>query len=150
MLYSRDSEDWVTWTAFKLLERYADRTWWFDLVNLAMTKNPGLVLPTGWEDVPEVQLWQHVPSPCGYESANRERMRWSNNDAWVKRSHNPKPVEGKSEIDVILRNSVLVVFAEAKLGSDISPITKYDPQRNQIVRNIDCVLDQARNRVAMF
>jgi hypothetical protein len=42
------------------------------------------------------------------------------------------------------------VFAEAKLGSDITPSTTYDPLRNQIVRNIDCVLDQAEDRVPMF
>jgi hypothetical protein len=77
-------------------------------------------------------------------------MRQSNNKAWVKRSRHPRPVEGKSEIDVIFRNCALVVFAEAKLDSDISLITKYDPDRNQIVRNIDCVLDRAAGRVPMF
>ena len=44
----------------------------------------------------------------------------------------------------------MLIFVEAKLGSDVSQITKYDPLRNQIVRNIDCALDQAGSRVPMF
>jgi hypothetical protein len=77
-------------------------------------------------------------------------MRRSDNPDWVARSYDPKPVEGESEIDIILRNCSLMVFVEAKLGSDISLRTKYDPQRNQIVRNIDCVLDQAKGRTPIF
>jgi hypothetical protein len=145
-----ESEDWVTWTVFGLLERCTRTAWWSDLVKLARIENPGLMLPAGWDEIPEVRLWQSVPSPCGYETASRDRMRRSNNKAWMKRSHDPRPVEGESEIDVILRNRVLVVFAEAKLGSDISSSTTYDPHRNQIVRNIDCVLDRAEGRVPMF
>jgi hypothetical protein len=150
MLYSKASEDWVTWTVFGLLEKYTHTAWWFDLVKLARSENPRLILPPGWDEIPEVLLWQCVPSPCRYETASRDRMGRSNNKAWVKRSNDPRPVEGESEIDVILRNSALVVFAEAKLGSDISSSTTYDPHRNQIVRNIDCVLDQAEGRVPMF
>jgi hypothetical protein len=77
-------------------------------------------------------------------------MRRSDNPDWVARSYDPKPVEGESEIDIILRNCSLMVFVEAKLGRDISLRTKYDPQRNQIVRNIDCVLDRAKGRTAIF
>jgi hypothetical protein len=150
MLYSKASEDWVTWTVFGLLERCAPTAWWPDLVKLARIENPRLMLPPGWDEIPEVRLWQPVPSPCGYETASRDRMRQSNKETWVKRSHNPRSVECESEIDVMLRNSVLVVFAEAKLGSDISSSTTYDPRRNQIVRNIDCVLDRAEGRVPMF
>jgi hypothetical protein len=150
MLYSEASEDRVTWTVFGLLERYARTSWWFDLVKLARTENPRLNLSLGWDEIPEVRLWRCVPSPRGYETASRDRMRRSNNRAWAKRSDDLRPVEGESEIDVTLQNSVLVVFAEAKLGSDISSSTKYDPHRNQIVRSIDCVLDRAEGRAPMF
>ena len=92
------------------------------------------MLPAGWDETPEVRLCQSVPSSCGYETAGRDRMRRSKNEAWVKRSHEAEPVEGESETDVILRNSVLVIFAEDKLGSDISSRTTYDRHRNQIVR----------------
>lgn len=150
MLFSNASEDWVTWTAFGLLESVAADAWWADLVALAKAENPRLDPPPGWEQTPEVRLWQTIASPVGYEKASRERMRSSGDSARVARSHDPKPVEGLSEIDVILRNRVMIVFAEAKLGSDISASTTYDPRRNQIVRNIDCVLDQAGAQVPMF
>jgi hypothetical protein len=150
MLNSNASEDWVTWTVFRLLERYAPTTWWPDLVDLAKDENPRLSLPSNWQEIPEISLWECVASPRGYENASRERMRRSNDPAWVARSHNPKPVEGESEIDIILRNRGVLVFAEAKLGSDVSPSTTYDPHRNQIIRNIDCVLDRAEGRVPIF
>lgn len=150
ILYSEASEDWVTWTVFRLLERCTRSTWWSHIVNLARTENQRLTLPAGWEETPKVCLWHCVPSPSGYEMASRDRMRRSNDEAWVKRSNNSRPVEGQSEIEVILQNKVLVVFAEAKLGSDISLTTTYDPDRNQIVRNIDCLLDQVNDRVPMF
>jgi|GraSoi_2013_60cm_1033757.scaffolds.fasta_scaffold14962_3 hypothetical protein len=123
MLYYKTSEDWVTWTVFALLKRYAPKTWWSDLVKLARVQNSRLILPSGWEETPEVKLWECVPSPPRYETASRARMQRSNNKVWVKRSDDPRPVEGESEIDIILRNRVLVIFAEAKLGSDISSST---------------------------
>jgi hypothetical protein len=150
ILYSGNSEDWVTWTVFRLLQSSAAASWWTDLLGLARAENPNLVLPSGWDETPKVRLWEPVSSPCGYESASRERMRTSENKAWVERSRIGKPVEGDSEIDVVLENKALLIFAEAKLGSDISLDTKYDPRRDQITRNIDCVLDQAKDRVPMF
>jgi hypothetical protein len=149
ILYSRSSEDWVTWTVFRLLE-HAVTSWWADLVALAIAENPRLTLPPRWEQIPLIQPWETVPSPLKYEKASRERMRRSDITAWIDRSRDPKPVEGPSEIDLILRNDALVVFVEAKLGSDISLRTKYDPARNQIVRNVDCLLDHAGNRSALF
>jgi hypothetical protein len=150
ILSSKTSEDWVTWSAFTLLERTAPATWWQRLVMLARANNPTLTLPFGWEAKPQVRLWAAVPSPSAYEAASRERMRLSTDAAWIARSQDPRPVEGASEIDITLHNSVLAVFAEAKLGSDISLRTTYDPKRNQIIRNIDCVLDRTKNQAPMF
>jgi hypothetical protein len=55
-------------------------------------------------------------------------------------------VEGNSEIDLIIESSSLLIYIEAKLDSDISMRTTHDPARNQIIRNIDCLLDSARGR----
>src|SRR5262249_13354625 len=77
MVHAKASEDWVTWTAFGLLERFAPTTWWPDLVALAKADNPRLELPAGWDDIPEVRLWETVSAPRGYETASRERMRTS-------------------------------------------------------------------------
>ena len=44
----------------------------------------------------------------------------------------------------------MLVFIEAKLESDISLRTTHDPSRNQVVRNIDCLLDQVKERIPLF
>ena len=43
-----------------------------------------------------------------------------------------------------------MVFVEAKLGSDVYASTTYDPLRNQIVRNIDCAIEEAGGRQPLF
>jgi hypothetical protein len=149
ILRSPNSEDWVTWTAFALLERCAPATWWPHLVAVAKCENPVLALPAGWDEVPELRLWQSVRSPPDYERMSRERMARSDDELWRLRSRDPRPVEGSSEIDVTLGNGALLVCIEAKLGSDVSPGTKYDPDRNQILRNVDCAIDLADGRTPM-
>jgi hypothetical protein len=150
MLYSPISEDWLTWSVFALLERYASTEWWAALVDLARQENARLTMPAGSHQVPQIQLWQTLPSPTDYERASRERMQLCDNPAWVVRSSDPRPVEGPSEIDITFRNDALLVFVEAKLTSDVSLATTYDPWRNQIVRNIDCVLDRAGDLTPAF
>jgi hypothetical protein len=150
VLFSNASEDWVTWTAFRLLKSCTPNSWWPGLVSLAKSNNPSLSLPPDWNETPEIKLWETTTSPAAYESTSRKRMRSSGNPAWIARGANPKPVEGLSEIDVILQNATMLIFVEAKLGSDISQRTTYDPKRNQIVRNIDCLIDQAQERVPVF
>jgi hypothetical protein len=150
MLCSSTSEDWVTWTAFWLLKTPTPETWWANFVELVCAENSPLSLPHGWEQKPEDRLWETVASPEEYETASRHRMRWSGDTKWVARSYKPAPVEGPSEIDVTLCNATMLVFVECKLGSDISLCTEYDPRRNQIVRNIDCLLDKAGGRFPIF
>jgi hypothetical protein len=96
MLFSSASEDWVTWTAFGLLQSLTPHTWWPDLVALAKAENSRLDLPAGWEETPGVCLWETIASPVGYERASRKRMRSSGDPEWVARSQDPKPVEGMS------------------------------------------------------
>ena len=120
ILHSPNSEDWVTWNAFAIVQRLAPEEWWRHLVDLAKAENPLLTMPDGWHEKPTVTLWRCVPAPSGYESASRARMRDSAVSDWVARSENPGPVEGDSEIDISIHNSVLTLFVEAKLGSDIS------------------------------
>ncbi len=77
-------------------------------------------------------------------------MRTSTDAAWQARARSAKPVEGESEIDIILKSPVLTVFIEAKLGSDISGYTTYDPSRNQIARNIDVLLETCQDTQPVF
>jgi hypothetical protein len=150
MLNSPRSEDWVTWNMFQLLLSQQTDAWWVWMQDAARARNPELLLPELTGAAPEVELWCVVPPPPAYEAASRERMRRSDNARWVARSHDPKAVEGQSEIDIVLRHERALVYIEAKLGSDVALSTTYDPARNQITRNIDCLLEAVGERMPIF
>jgi len=77
-------------------------------------------------------------------------MLASGNLKWVLRAKVPEPVECPSEIDIVFEHDKFLAVVESKLGSDVSMITKYDPQRNQIIRNIDCLIENAGHRTPIF
>ena len=68
----------------------------------------------------------------------------------LQRAANPRSVEGPTEVDAVFEGSEFLVFVEAKLGSDISEQTTYDPLRNQIEQNIDCAIEEAGDRQPLF
>src|SRR5438876_213681 len=77
-------------------------------------------------------------------------MLASTNTEWASRARAAEPVEGPSEVEIIFDHDQFLVYIEAKLRSDISMRTTYDPQRNQIIRNIDCLIAGAGNRKPIF
>ena len=137
---SANSEDWVTWNTFAMLRQVAPDNWWPQLLSLARKDNPQLNIVASSE-TPVISLWECLKAPRAYEHANRIRMKTSGNAEWERRALSAASVEGESEIDIILRTSKMTCFIEAKLGSDVSSSTTYDPVRNQIGRNIDCLLE---------
>jgi hypothetical protein len=149
MLQSPRSEDWVTWNALNLVLSCRPNTWWSQLLEQIMHANPNLQLPAP-TTVPRVRFWQTVASPKEYEALSRERMRGSTDLMISARSRATEPVEGDSEIDLIIESPVFLIYIEAKLDSDISMRTTHDPARNQIIRNIDCLLKSARGRIPLF
>ena len=112
--------------------------------------NPELRFPLDDRPLPRPVLWSSISAPVGYEAQSRIRMRNSGSAEWVLRASNPDPVEGKSEIDVAFEHDQYLIYVEAKLGSDISMDTKYDLQRNQIARNIDCLIANSARRLPIF
>jgi hypothetical protein len=54
------------------------------------------------------------------------------------------------QIDIAFDHEQFLVYVEAKLGSDIAMNTKYNPQRNQMIRNIDCLIASAGDRKPIF
>jgi hypothetical protein len=148
ILHSPDSEDWVTWNFFQIMFRQHPSGWWGHLVSAARRRNANLNFPFDDRSLPHPVLWSSVATPAGYETQSRVRMQTSGNREWILRASNPDPVEGSSEIDVTFDHDQFLVYVEAKLGSDVSMNTKYDPQRNQIVRNIDCLIESAGERDA--
>ncbi len=147
---SPNSEDYVTWNMFNLLPQAVGDRWWRVLLELAATPNPAASQGLDSTVPPELEFWQVVPSPTRYEATSRDRMRRSGIAEWSLRAASPAPVEGASEIDLVLSDEQQLIFIEAKLGSDISSRTTYDPQRNQTIRNIDCLLERCGKRVPAF
>jgi hypothetical protein len=150
ILHSANSEDWVTWNFFRILLRQYPSGWWGHLVSAARRRNLELTSALDYRALPALKLWTSVRSPLEYEARSRARMLTSQNPEWVSRAQAPDPVEGASEIDIAFEEDRFLVFVEAKLGSDVSTSTRHDPERNQIVRNIDCLIDQAGDRVPVF
>jgi RNA polymerase sigma factor (sigma-70 family) len=150
ILHSPNSEDWVTWNFFQILLKQYPSAWWAHVVKAARMRNSDLNFPLDDGSLPTPRFWTLVRSPSEYEAQRRARMLASGNVEWTARARMPEPVEGASEIDIICEHHNFVVFIEAKLGSDVSMSTTYDPQRNQIIRNIDCLIANAGRRTPIF
>jgi hypothetical protein len=150
ILTSPNSEDWVTWNAFTIAQDLAPHLWWQHLVSLAVHDQAAAATIVDTDSVPKVTLWRSLPAPKVYEAQQRARMRVSTLPATMARSFGESAVEGESEIDIIIEVSNATVFIEAKLGSDISARTTHDSSRNQIIRNIDCLLDVAGTTTPYF
>ena len=147
---SSSSEDYVTWNILQLLSLLNKSDWWKEILSCAKKYNPDIEINFQEDDLPICQTWPHLPSPIEYEKNSRKRMSQSRNPEWVARSKNPLPVEGLSEIDIFFEGTNYVVFIEAKLFRDLSMNTTYDPERNQIVRNIDILLDTCIGKIPAF
>jgi hypothetical protein len=150
ILHSPNSEDWVTWNFFQILLDHYPTGWWGQMVSCARRRNPHLDFPFDDLSLPALKLWTTVPAPVEYEAQSRARMLASKNPEWMSRARTPDPVEGPSEIDIAFEHKDFLIFVEAKLGSDLSMKTSYDPARNQIARNIDCLLEKAAGRAPLF
>jgi hypothetical protein len=150
ILHSPNSEDWVTWNFFQILLAEHPSEWWSHILGAARQRNPDLVFSFDDRSLPLHELWKSVRSPLEYEARSRERMLASKSPASISRANNLRPVESPSEIDIAIEHDKFVVFIEAKLGSDVTKSTKHDPLRNQIIRNIDCLIETAGERAPIF
>jgi hypothetical protein len=144
------SEDYVTWNMMRLLQLTDACLWWPKLLALARKENPSSIFPGMENEFPELDVWQKCLSPQEYERLSRERMAHSNNPSLVARSKNASPVEGETEVDLVIRGRSYLIHVEAKLESDVSMKTTYDPDRNQIIRNVDVLLEESNHRVPIF
>lgn len=142
MLTSPSSEDWVSWTVFRTLERQP--AWWPELLRLASLADIDATA------IPTMRLWRALSSPRAYEMASRARMAASTNDAHRDRANDPSPVEGATEVDIVIEGAGVLWYLEAKLHSDLSASTTHDPTRNQLARNIDVLMERAGGRRALM
>jgi hypothetical protein len=55
-----------------------------------------------------------------------------------QRQHKPiGSIEGSTEVDLVIESEASVVFVEVKMAAEPSSGTKADPERNQLIRNLD-------------
>ena len=157
-LASPNSEDAVTWSVFRLLERhFADQPWLSELLPLA-----GCELAVS--DTPQVSFWEkgypprsrllwlldNLDHPRVAESRgarrdpNRLRIVQQNltayrrrvQDGYVRGKHK-WVLEGATEFDALIRCPGLLVAVEAKLYSDVATDVTWDTGRDQIARVVD-------------
>jgi hypothetical protein len=106
---SENSEDAITWNVFRTFRQIDPRLWYPSLFRKSFPDSD-----PGNPRFVTVELWFRERPPATLQHR-----------------------EGPSEIDVMIKTPSDVWFIEAKYKSDISRRTKYAPNRNQIIRNID-------------
>lgn len=111
-LRSENSEDVLTWNVFRSLHKVRPSLWLPSFFNRAFAGE--LAEQT---QVVNLDLWPRITPPPALRLFQKD--------------------EGESEIDVKIETERLVCFIEAKYKSDISTRTKNNPERDQIIRNLD-------------
>lgn len=121
-LRSENSEDAITWNVFRTMQQIDPKIWLPRLFQISF--NEQLQLNS---DIVKVILWKSIEPPKSLETK-----------------------EGPSEVDIIIETEEFVWSIEAKYKSDISKKTTHDPNRNQIIRNIDVGSHYAKNKDFYF
>jgi hypothetical protein len=120
-LGSENSEDAMTWNVFKTLEKSNPECWFSEIF-------PQIILDKDEQFIdPMLKFWDKFFPP-------------------LLRSF----PEGSTQIDLTIETSNKLIFIEAKYKADISKNTKYDPNRDQIIRNIDVGSWAAKKRAKEF
>jgi hypothetical protein len=120
-LGSENSEDAMTWNVFKTLEKSNPESWFSEIFpQIKLDKDEQFMDPM-------LRFWDKFFPPM---------LR-----------HFP---EGETHVDLTFETSNKLIFIEAKYKADISKKTKHDPNRDQIIRNIDVGTWAAKKRVKEF
>jgi len=120
-LGSENSEDAMTWNVFKTLEKSNPESWFSGIF-------PQIILDKDEQFIdPLLRFWdKHFPP--------------------LLRS----VPEGETHVDLTVETSKKLIFIEAKYKEDISKNTTHDPNRDQIIRNIDVGSWAAKKRAKEF
>ena len=120
-LGSENSEDAMTWNVFKTLEKSNPERWFSEIF-------PQIILDKDEQFIdPMLKFWDKYFPPL-LRSAP----------------------EGETHADLTIETSNKLIFVEAKYKADISKKTKHDPNRDQIIRNIDVGSWAAKKRSKEF
>jgi hypothetical protein len=120
-LGSENSEDALTWNVFKTLGKSNPEKWFSKIF-------PQIILDEDEQFIaPMLRFW----------------------DKYFPPMYRPFP-EGETHADLTIETSNKLIFIEVKYKADISKNTKHDPNRDQIIRNIDVGSWAAKKRVKEF
>jgi len=120
-LGSENSEDAMMWNVFKTLEKSNPEKWFSEIF-------PQIILENDEQFIdPMLRFWEKYFPPL---------LR-------------PFP-EGETHVDLTIETSKKLIFIEAKYKADISKKTTHDPNRDQIIRNIDVGTWAAKKRAKEF
>ena len=121
-LRSENSEDAVSWNVFRSLKQIDPTIWLPEIFKTTFQKEFSYSCISV-----EVLLWERLNPPSTLTTP-----------------------EGQTEVDIIIETNDFVWFIEAKYKSDISMRTTHDPNRNQIIRNIDVGLEYVKGKDFYF
>jgi hypothetical protein len=120
-LGSENSEDAMMWNVFKTLEKTNPKNWFSKIF-------PQIILDKDEQFIdPMLRFWDKYLPP-------------------LLRSF----PEGETHIDLSIETSNKLIFIEAKYKGDISKNTKHDPNRDQIIKNIDVGTWAAKRKAKEF
>ena len=120
-LGSENSEDAMTWNVFKTLEKSNPESWFPEIF-------PQIILDKDEQFIaPMLRFWEKYFPP-------------------LLRSF----PEGETHVDLSIETSNKLIFIETKYKADISKNTTHDPNRDQIIRNIDVGSWAAKKRAKAF
>ena len=113
---SSNSEDAVTWSIMRTLERRGPARWLHTAMQKGLARAGNDQAAASFpEDSPRFAFWQKVPPPPSLATP-----------------------EGSTEFDVLaFVGEGALVSIEAKVGAALSSGTTYDPTRNQFIRTLD-------------
>jgi len=120
-LGSENSEDAMMWNVFKTLEKSNPEKWFSEIF-------PQIILDKDEQFIdPMLRFWDKYFPP-------------------LLRSF----PEGEMHVGLTIETTNKLIFIEAKYEADISKSTKHDPNRDQIIRNIDVGTWAAKKRAKAF
>lgn len=120
-LGSANSEDALTWNLFMTLAKSDPETWFSEIFSPIRLDQDEHFTDPG------LRFW----------------------DTYFPPMTRPFP-EGETHVDLTIETSHKLIFVEVKYQADISKETKHDPDRDQIIRNIDVGSWAAKKRAKEF
>jgi hypothetical protein len=154
ILNSPDSEDFLTWSAFRPL---------MDVRPLSKWLSPFFQKSFGSREVFEIADLDQAVLRFWHGRKTKESYPPKEHDDWLRgrlensgvlrfkeRAAIGRRLEGPTEVDVVIETPKTLAFVEAKYLSDIDCQTRYDVCRDQISRNLDVGGYQAEKRGKKF